>query len=141
MFKPVEWAFNTSRLCFYIPEGSQKLTVKLLDKSIANLGLYQKGKKLCGRQWVSRQPSGLSNMTFRHLDGRQLTFDDNGMFALNRPYKDPDGAERGVWGGMNQGARQPRGPQVPSAPAALPHPGSRPNNQASAATNSTWACT
>ena len=34
MFKPIEWAFDTSRLCFYIPDGGQKLTVKLLDQSI-----------------------------------------------------------------------------------------------------------
>ena len=87
MFEPIEWAFDTSRLCFYIPEGAQKLTVKLLDKSIANLRLYQKGKELCGSQRDSRQPSRPSNMTFQQLDGRHLTFDDRDMFALNRPYK------------------------------------------------------
>ena len=83
MFKPIEWAFNTSRLCFYIPEGTQKLTVKLLDKSIANLRLCQKGKELCGPQWNSMA----LNMTFQQLDRLELTFDDRGMYALNRPYK------------------------------------------------------
>jgi hypothetical protein len=85
MFKPIEWAFNTSRLCFYIPEGTQKLTVKLLDKSIVHLHLVQKGMELSGQQWNSRQNLMLSNMTFEQLDGRPLSF-AGGVFALNRPY-------------------------------------------------------
>jgi len=87
MFKPIEWAFDSSRLCFYIPDGEQKLTVKLLDKSIAGLRLYEKGEKLCGAQWSPHQPRNLSNMTFQQLDGRHLTFDSSDLFALNRPCK------------------------------------------------------
>ena len=86
MFTPIEWAFDTSRLCFYIPDGSDKLTVKLLDKGIANTRLYQKGQYLCGAEWHRRQPAELSSMTFGDLDKLPLTFDNRDEFALKRPF-------------------------------------------------------
>ena len=86
MFKPMEWAFDSSRLCFYIPGDTQKLTVKLLDNSIADLRLCQKGMELFEPHWKS-QPTNVVNMTFRQLDGMELTFDNRGMCSMHRPCK------------------------------------------------------
>ena len=85
MFKPIEWAFDSSRLCFYLPENSEELTVKLLDKNIATVRLCDKGAELCKNGWFRRHPPSLSKMTFQHLDGQRLQFDPG--VPLNRPFR------------------------------------------------------
>eukprot|EP00128_Syssomonas_multiformis_P018004 Colp12_sorted_trinity150504_noHs@2791 len=80
LYKPIEWAFDDSRLCFAYDAKGDTFTARLLDPSISNLRLSTKASQLLGKNYKCDQ--AMANMTFGQLDGMSLVFCNQ-----NRPLK------------------------------------------------------
>lgn len=83
LWKPLEWAFDTSRLCFIFEPSSQQFIAKILDPSILTVKLVDVGARKMGSQW--RSPSQeVQNLTFQDIDSCPLQFAPGNLL---RPYK------------------------------------------------------
>ncbi len=83
LWKPLEWAFDTSRLCFMFDNLSDKFIAKITDPSILSEKLVEIGQENMGTDWKS-PPYHLKNLTFQHIDNSALEFDPRRPL---RPYK------------------------------------------------------
>lgn len=83
LWKPIEWAFDTSRLCFTFDKNSDKFIAKITDPSILMKKLVDIGRDKMGTDWRS-PPYPLQNLTFQDIDNRALEFDPGRPL---RPYK------------------------------------------------------
>ena len=83
LWKPIEWAFDTSRLCFTFDKTFDKFIAKIMDPSILTKKLVDIGQEKMGTDWKS-PPFPLKNLTFQDIDNRALEFDPGRPL---RPYK------------------------------------------------------
>lgn len=83
LWKPLEWAYDTSRLCFTYNKATCQFIANILDPSILPMKLTDLGQSKMGREWV-HPPSHLRNLTFQHIDRQPLKFAPN---RLHRPFK------------------------------------------------------
>lgn len=83
LWKPIQWAFDTSRLCFTFDKNSDKFIAKITDPSILMKKLVDIGRDKMGTDWRS-PPSLVQNLTFQDIDNRALEFDPKRPM---RPYK------------------------------------------------------
>ena len=83
LWKPVEWAFDTSRLCFTFDKNFDKFIAKIIDPSILTKKLVDIGKEKMGTDWKS-PPLHLQTLPFQNIDGSALEFDPERPL---RPYK------------------------------------------------------
>lgn len=83
LWKPIEWAFDPSRLCFTFDKNSDKFIAKIMDPSILTKKLVDIGQEKMGTDW-KRPPYPLQNLTFQDIDNRALEFDPGRPL---RPYK------------------------------------------------------
>ena len=74
LWKPLEWAFDTSRLCFTFDKTSDKFIAKVMDPSILTEKLVDSGWEKMGTDW-KRPPYALQNLTFQDFDNSALEFD------------------------------------------------------------------
>ena len=72
--KPLEWAFDTSRLGFTFDKNSEKFIPKIMDSSILTKKLVDIGQEKMGSDWKS-PPYPLQKLTFQDIDNRPLEFD------------------------------------------------------------------
>ena len=73
MWTPLEWAFDTSRLCFTFDKISDKFIAKIMDPSIVTKKLVDIGQEKMGSDWKSA-PYPLQKLTFI-IDNTPLKFD------------------------------------------------------------------
>lgn len=83
LWKPIEWAFDTSRLCFTFDKTFDKFIAKVMDPSILTKKLVDIGQEMMGPAW-KWPPFPLTNLTFQDIDSRALEFDPGRPL---RPYK------------------------------------------------------
>ena len=83
LWKPLEWAYDTSRLCFTYNKATCQFIANILDPSILPMKLTNLGQSKMGREWV-HPPRHLWNLTFQHIDHQPLKFAPN---RLHRPFK------------------------------------------------------
>ncbi|KAA6426318.1 MAG: hypothetical protein FRX49_03429 [Trebouxia sp. A1-2] len=83
LWKPLEWAFDTSRLCFTFDKNSEKFIAKIMDSSILTKKLVDIGQEKMGSDWKS-PPYPLQKLTFQDIDNRPLEFEPGRPL---RPYK------------------------------------------------------
>jgi len=83
LWKPLEWAFDTSRLCFTFDKNSEKFIAKIMDPSILTKKLVDIGQEKMGSDWKS-PPYPLQKLTFQDIDNRPLEFEPGRPL---RPYK------------------------------------------------------
>ena len=84
LWKPLEWAFDTSRLCFTFDKTSDKFIAKVMDPSLLTKKLVNIGREKMGAVEWKRPPFRLRNLTFQDIDSRALEFDPGRPL---RPYK------------------------------------------------------
>ena len=84
LWKPIEWAFDTSRLCFTFDKTSDKFIAKVMDPSILTKKLVDIGREKMGAVEWKQPPFRLKNLTFQDIDSRALEFDPGRPL---RPYK------------------------------------------------------
>ena len=83
LWKPLEWAFDTSRLCFTYNKGTDQFIANVLDPNILAWKLSDVGCDKMGAAWEN-PPNCLKNLTFRDIDLQPLTFAPS---SLERPFK------------------------------------------------------
>ena len=83
LWKPIEWAFDTSRSCFTFDKTFDKFIAKVMDPSILTKKLVDIGQEKMGTDW-KLPPFPLKNLTFQDIDNRALEFDPGRPL---RPYK------------------------------------------------------
>lgn len=71
------------RLIFIYDKDTQKFVADVLDPSLLDVKLVEKGAQLMGTDWIAPEVS-LRSLTFRDLHGRSLEFDRK---SIHRPYK------------------------------------------------------
>ena len=74
LWKPIEWAFDTSRLSFTFDKTLDKFIAKVMDSSILTKRLVDIGQEKMGTDW-KWPPFPLKNLTFQDIDSRALEFD------------------------------------------------------------------
>ena len=73
LYKPLEWAFDTSRLAFTWDEATSRFVAHLLDGHLANVKLVEKAKELLkDRYRRSEDADELGEMCFSDVDGLPL---------------------------------------------------------------------
>ena len=83
LWKPIEWAFDTSRLCIIYDKRIDRFIAHVLDPSIMNTRLADIGRVKMGRGWVSPHHS-LGRLTYRDVHLQPLIFAPN---SLQQPIK------------------------------------------------------
>ncbi|KAG2451996.1 hypothetical protein HYH02_003038 [Chlamydomonas schloesseri] len=86
LFKPLEHAFDDSRICFSMEEeaGAPKFRLELLDPSLKDVKLWDYAEQHNHRKGYDEHQIGsyAAEVTFGELQGKALVFED-----ANRPYK------------------------------------------------------
>ena len=83
LWKPLEWAFDSSRLCFTYNKDSDQFIANILDPSILARKMSDVGRHKMGAEWVD-PPNHLKHLTFKHIDQQPLKFAPN---SVQRPLK------------------------------------------------------
>ena len=83
LWKPIEWAYDTSRLCFVYDKFHGNLVAHVLDSSILGIRLVQKGRELMGPAWCAPR-SLFRALIYQDVHMQPLTFAPN---SLQRPIK------------------------------------------------------
>ena len=73
LWKPLHWAFNTSRLCFIYSTEQQQFIAHVLDPCIMSTRLADKGSALMGPSWRT-PPAYLQGLTFKDVHLSPLVF-------------------------------------------------------------------
>lgn len=84
LWKPIEWAYDTSRLCFVYDKSRDELVAHVLDNSILGIQLVQKGRELMGPAWRAPGPYRLRALTYQDVHMHPLVFAPG---SLQRPIK------------------------------------------------------
>lgn len=71
LYKPLEWAFDTSRMAIVWDAGSGGFVARILDNRICGIYLYQKAKELLKTKY-KEAACFTGCMTFGDVDGRRL---------------------------------------------------------------------
>ena len=83
LWKPLEWAFDTSRLCFTLDKNSDKFIAKIMDPSIVTKKLVDIGQEKMGSDWKSALYP-VQKLTLKDMDNTPLEFDPGRPL---QPYK------------------------------------------------------
>ena len=83
LWKPLEWAFDSSRLCFTYNKYTDQFIANVLDPNILARKMSDVGRHKMGPEWME-PPHHLKNLTFRDIDQQPLEFAPN---LLQRPLK------------------------------------------------------
>lgn len=83
LWKPLKWAYDSSRLCFTYSKATSQFIANILDPSILPVKLIDVGRNKMGAKWVE-PPNHLKKLTFRHIDRKPLEFAPT---LLHRPFR------------------------------------------------------
>ena len=83
LWKPLEWAFDSSRLCFTYNKDSDQFIANVLDPNILTRKMSDVGRHKMGAEWVE-PPNRLKHLTFQHIDQQPLKFAPS---SLQRPFR------------------------------------------------------
>ena len=80
LYKPIEWAFDAGRICFWKDEDGS-LRLKLLDPSLRSVNIVNKARALQGTYFVEPVGSVVLGKTFGDIEGYPLV-----ITGLHQPY-------------------------------------------------------
>lgn len=83
LWKPLEWAFDSSRLCFTYNKDSDQFIANVLGPNILTRKMSDVGPHKMGAEWVE-PPNRLKHLTFQHIDQQPLKFAPS---SLQRPFR------------------------------------------------------
>ena len=83
LWKPLEWAFDTSRLCIIYNEERDQFIAHILEPHIMSVPLAAKGSEPMGHSWQPPVPR-LRKLTFKDMHMQPLVFAPDSPL---RPFK------------------------------------------------------
>jgi hypothetical protein len=83
MCRPIEWAFDTGRLCVLI-DGENKMRVHIFDKSICDKSVIKKGEERSDWHHGQKVSPVLRGLTFGDVERRELLLPER---AQGMPYR------------------------------------------------------